>query len=269
MINFLYNTFLGRAVLKIITKIRFSQLIQYYLNSKFSKHKIYTYIKKYHIPMEEYEEQKYTSFNEFFTRKIKEGKRPINRETEKLCAVADAKLTYYKISKNLILKIKNFTYTVEELLKNKELAEKYKGGICLIFRLSPEDYHRYIYLDNGKQQENIKIKGILHSVSPVATEKYKVYGQNSREYTILQTENFGEVLQIEIGALLVGKIINHKQNASFSKGEEKGYFAFGGSTIVLLFEEHMVNIDKDIKEKSIKGEETIVKLGQVIGEKLQ
>ena len=170
----------------------------------------------------------------------------------------------HKIDDNLKMKIKETYYSLEELLNDNALAKEYKNGICLIFRLIPSDYHRYIYMDYGIEIEHKKIDGILHTVNPISYSKYKVYKQNTREYSILQTKNFGQVIQMEVGALLVGKIVNYYKKI-FNKGEEKGYFQFGGSTVILIIKNNVIEIDKDIMEMSNKKIETLVDIGENIG----
>ena len=137
----------------------------------------------------------------------------------------------------------------------------------MIFRLCVDDYHRYCYIDDGEKEKNTFIKGVLYTVRPVALENYNIYKENSREYTILHTDNFGDVVHIEVGATIVGRIKNHHQEYKFTKGEEKGMFEFGGSTIVLLLEKDKVNIDKEILDNTKDGFETIVKIGEKIGTK--
>jgi len=266
-INFLYNTFIGRILLKIVTTRFYSKINAIYLKSRFSKHKINKYIKKYNINIEEFEEKNYTSFNDFFIRKLKKNTREIDMNTNSLIAIADAKLSTYFINDKLELNIKNSIYNIKELVKNDKVAEEYLNGICCVYRLTVDDYHRYCFLDNGNVKSSNKIKGILHTVRPIAVQKYKVYIQNTREWSILCTENFGDVIQIEVGALTVGKIKNNNKN-SFFKGEEKGYFEFGGSTIILLFKENTVKINEEIKNKSKKGIEKKVEIGEKIGEKI-
>ena len=130
-----------------------------------------------------------------------------------------------------------------------------------------DDYHRYCYIDNGTKSVNTYIPGELHTVQPIALQNYNIYKRNCREYTILHTENFNDIIQIEVGALLVGKIVNHHGEYTFKKGQEKGMFEFGGSTIVLLVKNDIVDIDKEIFENTNQGLETIVKYGERIGEK--
>ena len=268
-LNFLYNTFLGRILLKLIfTRRSISKAYGLYMRSRLSKGKINKFIKKYNISLEEYEDVEYKNFNDFFIKQIKKESRPIDNDKNALISVCDGRLKRYKITNDLRLNIKNTVYSLEELVENREVVEKYAGGECLVLRLSLKDYHRYCYIDNGKHEKNIKIKGILHTVQPISQSRYKVYSKNSREWTILNTQNFGDVIQIEVGAILVGKIKNYYENYTFEKGEEKGYFEFGGSTIVLLFKKDIVKIDEDIIENSKEDIETIVKMGEKIGENI-
>ena len=112
------------------------------------------------------------------------------------------------------------------------------------------------------------IKGKLNTVQPITYDK-NVFHTNSREYTTLYTENFGEIIEVEVGALLVGKITNNKSITNFNKGDEKGYFEFGGSTIILFVKKEKIVIDKDILENSKQGKETIVSCGEKIGAKYE
>ena len=161
------------------------------------------------------------------------------------------------------------SYTLPELLEDDALAERFCGGWCLIFRLSPDDYHRYSYPDAGTQERTVHIPGVLHSVNPIAGSM-GVYRRNSRCYTLLHTAHFGDVLEMEVGALLVGKILNHEEAAGtrFEKLQEKGYFAYGGSTVILLLEPGRVVLDEDILRYSAQGIESRVRTGERIGEAL-
>ena len=254
-LRFLYNTIIGRIFLKIVITKPISKMYAKYMNSNLSKRKIKKFIKKNNIDMDEYINQEYKSFNDFFMRKIKEDKRIIE---DGLISVCDSKLSAYKIDKNSRFNIKNSIYTIEELIKEKR---EYK--YALIFRLCVDDYHHYIFPDNGKIISSKHIDGKLHTVQPIALKKYKVFHENSREVTFLECENLGDVCYIEVGALMVGKIVNDKKT-KFKKGEEKGHFEFGGSTIILLINKD-ININKKILENTRNDIETIVKLGECIG----
>lgn len=254
-LKFLYNTVLGRIILKLITGKLVTRVYAKYMSSKLSTIKIKKFIKKNNINMDEYQIQEYKSFNDFFMRKIKDDKRCIG---DNLIAVSDAKLSVYKIDENSKFNIKNSIYTIEELIGDKK---EYK--YALIFRLCVDDYHHYIFPDNGNIVSSKRIEGVLHTVQPIALKKYKVFHENSREVTYLNCENLGDVCYIEVGALMVGKIVNEKKD-KFIKGEEKGHFEFGGSTIIMLINKD-ISINEKILENSNKDIETIVKLGENIG----
>ena len=251
---FLYNTIIGRFILKVFTSRIISKIYASYMNSKLSVSKIRKFIKKNNINMSEYEDKKYSSFNDFFIRKIKNSKRKIDKG---LISICDSKLSVYEINNNTSFKIKNSIYTVEELIQEKN---SYNFKYALVFRLCVDDYHHYSFIDDGKIICNKKINGILHTVQPIAFKKYKVFLENSREVTIMDTKNYGKVCYIEVGAMMIGKITNLNKD-TFKKGEEKGYFEFGGSTVVVLMEDK-IKINKKIIDNTKKDIETIVKLGQ-------
>lgn len=263
----LYKTHLGRVFLKILVQPWFTKLSGTIMNSKVSNIITKKLIKKYNINQEEYEKQKFTSYNDFFIRKKKEKYLNIDKNKNHLISPADSKLTVYDIKENSMFKIKDSYYSINELLNGDPISEQYKNGKILIFRLEPTDYHRYCYIDDGTKNENKYIKGIFHTVKNIALKKYNIYKKNAREYTTLDTKNFGKVIQIEVGALIVGRIKNHHEEYQYKKGEEKGYFEFNGSTIALIFKKNKIEIDPDIKENSKKHIETIVKYGEKIGTK--
>lgn len=267
-LSFLYNTHLGRIILKPLVKSKFvSYLSGKFMDSSLSKIMISSFVKKNNIDLSIYEKDKFDSFNDFFTRKIKKNKRPITKSNNYLLSPCDSKLTYLKIDKNTTFNIKNSTYTINSILKNESLAKKYKDGVALIFRLSPDDYHRYMFICDGVITSNYEIKGMFHSVNPVAYKNYEVFKENTRECTCIKTNDMGLVTYVEVGALLVGKIKNIITTGKIKKGEEKGYFEYGGSTIVLLFEKDKITLDEEIINNSLNGFETYVKYGEKIGEK--
>jgi phosphatidylserine decarboxylase len=263
-LNFFYNTFIGRLLLKIFITKPFSNLVALFMNSGLSKFMIKRFINKNDINMFEYDDRKYKSYNDFFTRKVISYKRPINASKDVLISPCDSKLIAYKITEDLTLKIKNGCYDINSLVE-KDVLKDYVGGDALVFRLSTDNYHRYCYIDSGSKGKNYKIDGVLHTVQPICLNHYNFYNTNSREWTLLNTSNFGKVIHCEIGALCIGKIKNHHETHIFKKGEEKGYFEFGGSTIVLLFKKNTIKLDDDIIKNSNDNIETIVKYGERIG----
>lgn len=264
----LYGTALGRKFLKILINPTISRLGGALLSTKMSSLLVKPFIKANNIDMSDYTERAYVSFNDFFTRDLKPGKRFINRDKEVLISPSDGRVSVYEIDDNMTFNIKDSYYTIESLTHSKKAANYYKGGTCVIIRLCVDNYHRYCYIDNGYKTTNKFIEGVLHTVNPVACEYYDIYKENSRECSLLHTENFGKVMQIEVGALMVGKIVNYDQVACIHRGDEKGKFEFGGSTIVLLFKKDTVEIDDDLIENTKNGYETAVKMGERIGKQI-
>lgn len=266
-LRFLYYTRFGGLFLRIATSRFVSKAGGAFLKTRISSLHVKKFVKKNGIDMSQYPEKKYKSFNDFFTRTIKDGQRPFDFDDNALCSPCDSKLTVIDITENSKFTVKGFDYSVETLLGSAELAQKYEGGKCLIFRLSVTDYHRYMFFDGGTCDKSVFIKGRLHTVQPVALDKRRVFTENCREYTVLHTDNFGDAVQVEVGALMVGKISNNGVT-EFCRGDEKGKFEFGGSTIILLLQKGVAAIDGEIEENSKEGFETVVKCGEKIGEKI-
>ena len=263
--RFLYRNPFGRFILKTLTRPTVSKIGGAFLSSPLSKPMIKRFIKNNKIDMSQFETVKYKNYNDFFTRKIVKTARPIDMNANSLISPCDSRVTLYNIDENARFFIKGREYSIEQLLGKDELAQKFSGGVCLVFRLQVDDYHRYSWFDSGEVVDNYKIGGKLHTVQPIALERYNYYHENAREITVMNTRNFGVAVQCEIGALMVGKIVNHKCT-NFEKGEEKGFFEFGGSTIALLLSNDVAKISAEIIENSKNGIETQVKLGEKIGE---
>ena len=261
--SFLYKNPLGGLVLKAANKRFVSRASGWYLNKKRTTKYIDNFIKDNNIDMSEYPKVEYKNFNEFFSRKILDGKRMFSSNKKDFCAPCDSKLQVFKIDENEEFIIKKHKYTLESILRDKKLAKEYKNGYFMVFRLSVDDYHRYAFIDNGKVLKTKKINGKYHNVGPIAFDKFKVYPESQREYSVLKTENFGEIIQMEIGAMLVGKIVNHNVS-KFKRGEEKGYFLYGGSTVILIVKEDTIEIDQDILDTSSIPMEIRVKQGEKI-----
>lgn len=266
-LSFLYNKPFGKLILKLLCRRFVSNLGRIYMESPLSKGRIKKLIKANNIDMSQYENKDFKSFNEFFIRKILDGKRNIEMNPSSVIAPADSKLTVYDIQPDAVYRIKGCDYSIKQLLGDENLANEYAGGKCLVFRLSVDNYHRYCFTDNGNVIDNRFIPGILHTVNPLALEKHDVYGKNCRELTILKTENFGNVAYIEVGAMMVGRI-NNRKIEKFVRGEEKGYFSFGGSTIIMLYKKDTINMDPDIAENSKTEIETTVLYGEKVGSKI-
>ncbi len=262
---FLYQTRIGRGMLSVLIKPRISIVAGKFLDSSTSRWIIGPFMKKSGIDLSEYEMSDYRSFNEFFTRKIKPECRKIDWEKTHLIAPCDSKLSVYPISQRARFVIKDTEYSMESLLRSRKLAKHYEGGQLLVFRLAVDDYHRYCYVDDGLKSKNYRIPGVFHTVNPLANDVYPIYKENTREFSILKSQNFGRILMMEVGALLVGRIVNYHERKEVKRGEEKGRFEFGGSTVILCLEKNRAVIDEDILLNTSRGIETIVKMGEKIG----
>lgn len=262
-LKFLYGTAIGRVLLKIFfCRGIYSKLNGAFMKNPLSVYKIRPFIEKYGIDMSRCEQTDFKSFDDFFTRKCAvEADCP----EDGLMAPCCGRLTVYPIDENLTLKIKGSVYTLAELTGGSFDLSDYGGGVCFLYRLAVEDCHRYVFFDDGEVVRSEEIKGVLHTVRPVS-ERFRVFSRNHRVCTLLRTKRFGDVIQIEVGALQVGKITNHSVG-TFSRLDEKGFFSFGGSTVIQLFKRSVVSVDGDIQSCSERGVEVLVKTGERVGER--
>lgn len=264
-IEFLYGTAFGRVILKIMVRPWVSKTAGWLLSRRASALFISPFVRKNGVDLADYEGAPYKSYNAFFTRRIRPEIRPVAPDPYSLAAPCDAKLTARRIGEDNAFQIKGVPYRMEGLLRDASLAERYFGGTLLLFRLTVDDYHRYAFPTDGMPGEEHRIPGVFHTVNPRAAEARPIYRENAREYAVLETELFGPVLIMEVGAMMVGKIENRHFDRKVLRGEEKGHFAFGGSTVVLCFEKNRLILDADIRQNSAEGVETVVKLGEKIG----
>jgi phosphatidylserine decarboxylase len=265
MLNLLYGSGFGKLTLNMLFKRKMiSALGGRYMNSRISAKRIPGFIAEHAINIDEFHDAgSYKTFNQFFYRKIKSGVREMQ---EGLVSPADGKILVFPSVKDVSsFFIKGIEFSLDNFLRNKELALKYREGAMAIVRLAPPDYHRYHFPASGVASESIKMKGYYYSVSPLALRKsLKIFCENIREYCTLSTKDYGDILMVDVGATMVGSIIQTYQPGPVKKGDEKGYFAFGGSTLVLLFEKDMVKFDADLVENTKKGLETSVRMGEKI-----
>jgi phosphatidylserine decarboxylase len=264
-LNFLYKTIPGRFFLKPLASRPLSKLSGAFLDSPLSAFLIKSFAKNNNINLDDYEIDGIKTFNQFFRRKIKDGLRQFDMEETHLCAPCDGLLSVWKIEKDTVIPVKQSEYTVTSLLKDEALAKEFEGGLCLVFRLCVDNYHRYSYADSGKKGRNIFIPGVLHTVRPVALRARPVFAENCREYTLIESQVFGRFIQMEVGAMLVGRIVNLEGEGTAVRGREKGFFEYGGSTVIVLLKCGAVQIKAQILQNSTLGIETPVKMGEVIG----
>lgn len=269
LIRWLYQSGLGRLSLQLLIKRKLiTELYGRRMNHPNSKKQIPTFIEEFGIDMQEarLNLEDYNSFNEFFYRKLKKEARPIQ---EGIISPADGKLlAFEKISDIRNFYIKGEEFTLQRFLKNKQLAKQFEQASAFIIRLAPHDYHRFHFPYSGVPQASIPIKGVYYSVSPLAVipNFTKVFCENKRQYSLLDSTDKGQLLIAPVGASMVGSIYDSYQaNQAVIKGDEMGYFAFGGSSILMLIQADQLKIDADLLENTKNGYETAVKMGERIG----
>ena len=264
LLSFLYRTFPGRIFLRLIRARWVSVLVGAYMDSSLSRGHAKKALRKNAVDMTGVAQTAFDSYNALFTRTRETSLFPFSADERDFCSPADSKLTVLPIDGGTVMHIKQAPYTVRELLR--EDTDRFDGGYAFVFRLSVEDYHRYAFPDGGRLLTHKFITGTFHTVNPIALEELPVFHRNCREVSMLETEHFGTVAYIEVGAMLVGRICNHRKTA-FVRGEEKGYFAYGGSTVVILTEQGAVTPDADLLQNSSHGIETYVRTGETVGKK--
>jgi phosphatidylserine decarboxylase len=263
----LYNNPAGEATLWALAKRKLvSSVYGRMMDRTSSAKRIHPFIEDFDIDMSDAQKHDFESFNDFFTRKLNDNARPIDTSHISLVSPADGKILAYSDIGNSDFIIKGYRFDVASFLDNRALAQKYNDGTLFIIRLAPVDYHRFHFPVSGKLASNMKIEGDYYSVSPFALrKKAEILCLNKREYTILSNPMFGEVIMAEVGATMVGSIVQTYRGTYVQKGEEKGFFKFGGSTVVMLFEKNKICVDRDLLIYTAKGFECAVKMGERIG----
>ena len=268
LLRFLYHTAPGRLLLRGLSGRGLSRLVGRWMDSGLSRPLIGFFLKRYEIRLSDYRKADYASFNEFFCREIRPELRAMPEDPALFPAPCDGRLSAWRIGEGTVLNVKQSRFTLDELLDGDPIADRYRDGVCLVFRLCVDNYHRYCFPDDGVKGKERFIPGQLHTVRPIALGALPVFIRNCREYTMLETAHFGAVTQIEVGALLVGKIANRPGLREFVRGEEKGRFLFGGSTVIVLLEKGRVALPEELFAQSAQGLELPVKMGQPLGRAL-
>jgi len=246
-----------------------SRLIGWLADTRFSRRQIAPVIRDLGIDTSELAEpvESYSTFNAFFTRRLAAGARRFAAEPEAVASPADGRVMVYScLQKESVVPVKGKAFTVEALL-GRPAAEFYNGSLAVI-RLCPADYHRFHFPCDGVVVEQRRIKGFYHSVNPLALALgVDVFGRNERQVTMIENDRLGRFAFIEVGAFGVGRIEQTFIGPSVRKGEEKGYFAYGGSTVVLVFQPGRIQFEKDLLDHSAEGVETFLKAGEVLGQR--
>lgn len=259
------------VVLPLISGIPFfSRLYGKKQKSPKSRIKIIPFIKSFDVDPSEFADplESFGSFNDFFIRKLKPESRPIVPGDDTAILPADGRyLVYPDISAAEGFYVKEKKFDLRRLLQDEFLFEQYKLGSMVIARLCPTDYHRFHFPCACIPNKSKPIKGPLFSVNPIALRQHiNILNENKRVLTTLETKPFGNVLFIEVGATFVGTIKQtYSPNQPVIKGEEKGYFEFGGSCLILLFQQNTISFAPDLVEASAEYVETKAKFGTLLG----
>lgn len=269
MMRFLYGqNIIGRFLLWAIIKRRIlSVVVGWYMVSALSGKSVAGFVKKHGIDLSDYKvpEKGFKHFNRFFYRELKDGARPIGTG---IVSPADGKAVVFEdIDATQAFYIKGEKFNLEEFLQDKELANNYNEGAMVVVRLAPTDYHRFHFPITGYVGENRNIGGSYYSVSPLALKKnLQIFCQNKRDYTTIDSDELDQIIVSEVGATLTGSIVqSHWPNIDVKKGESKGFFAFGGSTVIVLFKKDKIAFSEDLLKNTKNGFETTVKMGESIG----
>jgi len=270
-----YGTKPGQLITdRVLSRKALSKLYGLYQGSSLSRSKIAPFIREFGIAMEEFEPGPFRSFNEFFIRRFKPGARQFVTNAASLPAFCEARyLAWDRVLSGQTFPVKGASLSPSVLLGEDERpsgrgwAHRFAGGPLVIARLCPTDYHRFHFPDSGNTVSYYTVPGKLHSVNPTALRlNSDIFWTNERQVSILETEQFGTLAYIEVGALCVGRIVqSHPARKPFRRGDEKGYFLFGASTVILLGEPGRWTPDQDILERTSRQMETFVRLGEKIG----
>jgi phosphatidylserine decarboxylase len=271
-LQWIYDTSMGNCLLEVMVKKKlFSMIYGKLQDLPFSKKKIEDFVTSLGIDMMEAERERiedYAHFNDFFYRKLKKGARPVCEDEASLASPADGRvLAYDKIDMDQVVQVKGIHYKLSALFQDQDMARTYQGGTCIVVRLCPADYHRFHFPDSGTPESRKRIEGMYYSVNPVALKKVaEIYTQNKREITTFHSDHFGKIAIIEVGATCVGSIIQtYTSQEKVYKGQEKGYFKFGGSTVILFIESGKIQVDEDLLKNTENGLETKVNMGESLG----
>ncbi len=273
VLKWLYTSFWGCCLMRPSIMALLSRIYGYFQSSPLSKRKIAPFIENFEICMDDFlpadgrgANDPYGHFNEFFIRRFKKGRR-IFVQGKKIPAFSEARYFGHEcINEQETVPVKGQFLTAFQILNHSKWYSCFEAGPLLIARLCPVDYHRFHFPDKGKILDFYPIKGGLHSVNPFALKKYPgIFMMNERQVSILETEIFGKLAYVEVGAMCVGKIFQSFKEKVFIRGQEKGYFLFGGSTILVFGEKGKWRPSLDIIENTNKGLETYLHLGTEVG----
>ena len=270
-LKLIYDNPFGKLLLwAAVKKSWFSRWYGWRMSQPASKARIRPFIRKYKLDEEEFDSdpEGFRSFNEFFSRKLKSDARPIEQENAVAVFPADGRhLGVQDLSANLGFYVKGQKFDLPKLFQSEELAGRFRKGSLIISRLCPVDYHRFHAPVSGKISEARLINGSLFSVNPIALRKrLSVFWENKRYLCMIDSDYHGKVAQFIVGATCVGSAtFTFSQNQRVKKGDELGYFSFGGSSVLTLFEKDRLRISEDVQQHSQANIETYAKMGEEMG----
>ena len=261
--------FFSRFLLPFLARIPlFSQFYGFLQRQPSSRKKIAPFIETYGVDASEFEQNSFNSFNDFFIRKLKKECRPIIQDPKVASMPADGRyLAFEDVGQVGGFFVKGRLFDLSSFLKNDPYARRFSSGSMVIARLCPTDYHRFHFICDGVPTASKMIDGSFYSVNPIALKKkFSTFWENKRAITEIETDLFGKVLYVEVGATCVGTIHQtYQPEKRVLKGDEKGYFSFGGSCLVILFEKGKILLDADLIENTKKGFETKALFGESLG----
>jgi phosphatidylserine decarboxylase len=267
-VDLLYGNSVGFSLTEhLLTQPWVSRLYGALQSSSLSQAKIEPFIKEFSLAMDEFEPGPFRSFNDFFIRKFRAGARSWPTKPCDMGAPAEGRyLAFDSLNPETALPIKGLKLAATEILGSSPNAKEFWGGPCLLARLCPVDYHRFHFPDSGTWQSVEREGHKLHSVNPKALKRDPtIFLRNERIISFLETENFGLLAYVEVGALMVGRIVASTScSGSFQRGDEKGYFLFGGSTVIVYGQKGAWSPQQDLLKRTQEGIETLVRLGEVV-----
>ena len=266
-LEFAYRTFLGRTLISILPHGMLSRVCGFFNRRPASRAKIPAFVSGLGIDASEAELplSEYRSLDDFFCRRLKPDVRPVDTSADRLVSPADGRILVVSHIHDHEFTIKSCSVRLQKLLSDPSEAKRYSHGSAVVVRLAPCDYHRFHFPDSGEASESRLIPGRLHSVHPFALLSGARSFRNKRTITVLESAGFGRLTIVEVGAFAVGSIVQTYKPGAVERGQEKGYFRFGGSTLVVLIPPNRVIFDEDLVAASNEGLETFVKMGTSIG----
>ncbi|MCK4517933.1 phosphatidylserine decarboxylase [Candidatus Babeliales bacterium] len=270
-LSFLYKTFWGR-LFRFLFRTHFAAcLYAWFQDSSLSCYKIKRFVRQHDIKMSDFVilAGGYRSFNDFFTRCLRSNAREVDRSPDSFISPADGKLLVVpKLAKETSFFIKNNLFDLKTFLGDDELAQEYEGATMFLFRLAPDDYHRFHFPCDATFISKRIVHGRLESVNPIVYKSgIQPLHENERQIAFLKTKSFDNIIIGAVGAMFVGAISwTAVPGCSYRKGDELGHFSFGGSSLVVLVKKGVLQPESVFVVASEKNEESVVRMGERVGQ---